>query len=154
LVARLRQLSEQRQTAARIAAQLNAEGFRPPKRTERLSQSMVCRLQVQLGLRHRERLESRTGLQADEWRVGGLARHLEVPRDTVRRWQRVGWLHSYRDADGYWILWADADEVARLRALHILPRTWENKERLAELQKPKPLPKRPKTTRKHRPGFR
>jgi predicted site-specific integrase-resolvase len=154
LVARLRELSGQRRTAAQIAEQLNAEGFRPPKRTERFSKTMVCRLQVQLGLRHRERLGSRVGLQADQWRVGGLARHLGVPRDTVRRWQRVGWLHSYRDADGYWILWADTDEVGRLRALQALPRTWENKKRLAELQQPKPLPKRPKTARKRKPGSR
>ena len=72
--------------------------------------------------------------------VGQLARHLNVPRDTIRRWQRVGWLHSYRDADGYWILWAYADDVARLQALHALPRTWENKDRLAELKRPTPRP--------------
>jgi DNA invertase Pin-like site-specific DNA recombinase len=154
LVVRLRELSEQRQPAGRIAEQLNAEGFRPPKRTERFSKAMVCRLQVQLGLRHRERLGSRAGLQAHEWRVGELARHLGVPRDTVRRWQRVGWLHAYRDADGYWILWADSDEVARLLALNALPRTWENKERLAELTKPKRLPKRSKTARSGKPGSR
>src|SRR5262249_24000632 len=135
LVARLRELSEQRLPAAGIAERLNAEGFRPPKRTDRFNKVMVCRLQVQLGLRHRERLGSRVGLQADEWRVGELARHLGVPRDTIRRWQRVGWLQSYRDENGYWVLWADAEEVARLRALHGLPRTWENKGRLAELQK-------------------
>jgi hypothetical protein len=152
LVERLRELSVQRCTAARIADQLNGEGFRPPKRTDRFNKVMVCRLQVQLGLRHRERLGSRAGLQTHEWRVGELARHLDVPRDTVRRWQRVGWLHSYRDADGYWILWADADEVTRLRALHALPRTWETKQRLAELKKPKPLPKRPRAARQRRSG--
>lgn len=154
LVARLRELSAQRRTAAQIAEQLNAEGFRPPKRTERFNKVMVCRLQVQLQLRHRERLGSRTGLRPDEWRVGQLARHLGVPRDTVRRWQRVGWLHSYRDADGYWMLWADAEEVARLQALHALPRTWENKARLAELKKPKARPQRPQPSRRKRPGSR
>jgi hypothetical protein len=146
LVARLRELSDQRLPAGQIAEHLNTEGFRPPKRTERFNKEMVCRLQVQLELRHRERLGSRAGLQADEWRVGELARHLSVPRETVRRWQRVGWIHSYRDANGYWILWADAAETTRLRALQALPRTWENKERLAKLKRPKPLPKRLKTT--------
>lgn len=154
LVARLRALSDQRLPAGQIAEQLNVEGFRPPKRTERFNKVMVCRLQEQLELRHRERLGSRVGLQVGEWRVGELARHLGVPRDTVRRWQRVGWLHSYRDVDGYWILWADTDEVARLRALQALPRAWENKERLAELKKPKPLLKRPKTARPGKPGSR
>jgi DNA invertase Pin-like site-specific DNA recombinase len=154
LVARLRALSEQRLPAGQIAEHLNAEGFRPPKRTERFNKVMVRRLQVQLELCHRERLGSRAGLQAHEWRVGELARHLGVPRDTVRRWQRVGWIHSYRDANGYWILWADAEEVTRLRALQNLPRTWENKGRLAKLKRPKPLPKRPKTTRPRKPSSR
>jgi DNA invertase Pin-like site-specific DNA recombinase len=141
LVARLRELSAQRLPAVQIAEYLNAEGFRPPKKTDRFKKTMVCRLQVQLGLQHRERAGSRAGLHTDEWRVCELARHLGVRRDTVERWQRAKWLHTYRDVDGYWIVWADADEVARLRGLHALPRTLANKERLADLRKPKQMPK-------------
>ena len=70
--------------------------------------------------------------------------------DTIRR--LVAAVHAYRDANGYWVLWADAEEVTRLRALQALPRTWENQERLAELRKPKPLPQRRKPTRPRKPG--
>jgi DNA invertase Pin-like site-specific DNA recombinase len=142
LAARLRELSAQHLPAWRIAEQLNAEGFHHPKLKKQLSHKMVYRLQVQLGLPRRAPMGSRVGLQADEWRVSELARRLGVRRDTVERWQRVQWLHAYRDADGYWTLWADADEIARLQALHALPRTQANKERLAKLRKPKPMPKR------------
>ena len=154
LVARLRELSDRRESAAQIAEQLNAEGFRPPKRTERFTKEMVNRLQVQLDLCHREPLGSRVGLAANEWRIGELARHLGVPRDTVRRWQRVGWIHAAHDAKGCWVLWADADEVTRCCALHALPRTWENKARLAKLKKPKPRPKRPNAKRPRKPDSR
>jgi hypothetical protein len=152
LVARLRELSARRLPAWRIADRLNAEGFHPPKRVEQFSKKMVYRLQVQLGLPHRARMGSRAGLQANEWRVSQLARHLGVRRDTVERWQRAGWLHAYRDGDGYWTLWADADELARLRALHALPRTLTNKERLAELRKPKHRPERSRTTKRSKPS--
>jgi hypothetical protein len=47
-----------------------------------------------------------------------------------------------RDEDGHHIIWADADELRRLRALHRLPRIWANKTRLAELKKPKQRPAR------------
>jgi DNA invertase Pin-like site-specific DNA recombinase len=152
LVARLRELSALRLPARRIAEQLYTEGFHPPKRVGRFTKTMVCRLQVQLGLPHRTRMGSRVGLQADEWRVGELARHLGVHRDTVQRWQRAEWLHAYRDADGYWTLWADADEVARLRTLRALPRTPASKKRQAEMRKPKHLSKRPRTARRSKPG--
>ena len=52
-----------------------------------------------------------------------------------------GWLTVRRNADGHYIIWADAEELSRLRQLHRLPRTWANKARLAELIKPKPQPK-------------
>jgi DNA invertase Pin-like site-specific DNA recombinase len=154
LVARLRALTAQHLPAGRIAERLNAEGFRPPKRVEQFCDKMVYRLQVRLGLPRRAPMGSRVGLQANEWRVGELARHLGVRRDTVERWQQAGWLHAYRDADGYWTFWADAGEVARLRALHALPRTQANRTRLAKLRKPKPLPKRIQTHRERKPGSR
>jgi DNA invertase Pin-like site-specific DNA recombinase len=152
LVARLRALSAQHLPAWRIAERLNAEGFRPPKQVEQFSAKIVYRLQLRLGLPRRAPMGSRVGLQADEWRVSELARHLGVRRDRVEHWQHAGWLHAYRDADGFWILWADASEVARLRALKVLPRTQANRKRLAQLRKPKPLPKRLQTRRQRGPG--
>jgi DNA invertase Pin-like site-specific DNA recombinase len=142
LVQRLRELSKQRLGAAAIAARLNAEGFRPPKRTDHFTRVMVLRLLTQLGLSRRPPHGSRAGLGRHEYRPTGLARRLGIGRDTVRRWLRVGWVNVRRDADGHCILWADADELRRLRELHRLPRTWANKARLAELQKPKQPPAR------------
>jgi hypothetical protein len=142
LVARLRELCTGRRNSAEIAAQLNAEGFRPPKRTKQFTGEIVRRLTVHLGLLRRQRHGSRIGLGPDEYRPMGLARRLGISRDTVRRWLRAGWLTVRRDDDGHHVIWADASELRRLRELHALPRTWANKKRLAKLKKPKPRPAR------------
>jgi DNA invertase Pin-like site-specific DNA recombinase len=130
LVERLRALCHERLSSAAIAERLNAEGFRPPKRTNRFTGEMVLRL------------TSRLGLDPDEYRPMGLARRLGMSRDTVRRWLRAGWLTVRRDAEGHHVIWADACELRRLGELHRLPRTWANRGRLAELKKPKPRPGR------------
>ncbi|OWK39931.1 recombinase family protein [Fimbriiglobus ruber] len=142
LVARLRELCADRWNAAGIAERLNAEGFRPPKRTTRFTGEMVLRLTTHVGLARRPRHGSSTGWKSDEYRPMGLARRLELSRDTVRRWLRAGWRNVRRDEDGHHVIWADAGERDRLRELHRLPRTWANKGRLAELQKPTPRPAR------------
>jgi DNA invertase Pin-like site-specific DNA recombinase len=142
LVGRLKELSSSKLNSSEIAERLNAEGFRPPKRTDHFTGSMVLRLSIQLGLARRQRYGSAVGLGPDEYRPAGLARHLGVKRDTLVRWMRVGWVNVRRDDQGHRIVWADADELQRLRELHGLPRTWENKERLAELKKPKQRPAR------------
>jgi hypothetical protein len=117
------------------------EGFRPPKRTDHFTRSMVQRLTLQLGLLRRRPQGGQEGLGKDEYRPAGLAKKLGVKRDTVRRWMRVGWLNLRKDDDGHASIWSDADELRRLRELRRLPRTWANKERLAQLQKPKQRPK-------------
>jgi hypothetical protein len=142
LVERLRALCQERLSSAAIAERLNAEGFRPPKRTNRFTGEMVLRLTSRLGLERRERHGSPAGLGRDEYRPMGLARRLGMSRDTVRRWLRAGWLTVRRDAEGHHVIWADASELRRLGELHRLPRTWANKGRLADLKKPKPRPGR------------
>jgi len=142
LVTRLRELCTGRLNSVAIAGRLNAEGFRPPKRTTRFTAEMVRRLTAQLGLARRQRHGSSVGLGPDEYRPMSLARRLGISRDTVRRWLRVGWLNLRRDEDGHHVIWADADELRRLCELHELPRTWATKARLAELKKPKPRPAR------------
>jgi hypothetical protein len=142
LVERLRALSAERLAAAVIAERLNDEGFRPPKRTRRFTPDMVLRLVGQLGLNRREPHGSRVGLGADEYRPGSLARRLDINRDTVRRWVKVKWVNVRRDENAHHVIWADAEELGRLRTLHQLPRTWANKARFEELKKPKPRPAR------------
>jgi DNA invertase Pin-like site-specific DNA recombinase len=140
LVSRLKELCSNRLSSSEIAEKLNAEGFRPPKRTDRFTAGMVSRLASQLGVQRRKRYGSAEGLDADEYRPASLARRLEVSADTVRRWMRVGWVHTRRDEIGHRVIWADAEELRRLRELHELPRTWATKARLAELKKPKERP--------------
>jgi len=127
LVERLKELSSKGLSSAAIAEELNEAGFRPPKRTDRFTRSMVQRLLLELGLMRRKRHGNAVGLGADEYRPGGLARKLEVKRDTVVRWMRVGWVNVRRDGENHRIIWADADELKRLRELHQLPRTWRTR---------------------------
>ena len=142
MVARVRAWCSEGLSAAEIADRLNEEGFRPPKRADRFNRGMVQRLLCRLELTHRKPHGSPSGLGQDEYRPGGLARRLEIGLDTVRRWVRAGWVTSSRDAQGHHVIWADASELARLRELHALPRTWATEDRLAELSKPKARPER------------
>ncbi len=143
LMARILELREQKRTSAKIADQLNREGFRPPKRRETFNTQMVRTL-----LSRRCRVGRRTKameihvLSADEWRLSDLARHLDLPYPTLYSWRRRGWVHGRQlpAAGGQWILWADADEVDRLRRLSRSPRSWHNQPQAAELTRPKPRP--------------
>jgi hypothetical protein len=74
--------------------------------------------------------------------TAGLARRLGMSVDTITRWARAGWLNVRWDEIGHRIVWADADELRRLKELLQLPRTRQNKQRLAELTKPKQRPTR------------
>ncbi len=78
----------------------------------------------------------------DEYRPSDLARRLGINRDTVRRRVKVKWVNVRRDENDRAVIWADAEELKRLRALYRLPRSWANKARFAELKRPKPRPAR------------
>lgn len=140
LVSRLREMSQGQLNAGQIARQLDEEGFVPPKRAERFSGSMVRRLLRESGLLGQPRYGSEEGLSEDEYRPSGLAAKLGIGRDTVRRWMKVGWLNVRRDEKGHRIIWADEEELKRLRELRELPRTWENKQKLVRLKVPKKPP--------------
>jgi DNA invertase Pin-like site-specific DNA recombinase len=141
LVSRLRSLCGERLGPAAIAERLNAEGFRPPKRTDRFTGQMVWRLASRLGLKWRERHGSPEGLGPDEYRPKGLSLRLDVRRDVVRWWVRAGYVTTRRDEQGHHVIWADEDELRRLRSLHHLLGT-RTAEGLAELRVPKPRPER------------
>ncbi len=53
------------------------------------------------------------------WWLGDLGRKLDMPVRTLHTWLRRGWLHSKQSAGahGRWILWADDDELERLKQL-------------------------------------
>jgi len=142
LVRRLKELSSKGLSSSEIATKLNAAGFRPVQRAKAFNRAMVLRLQKHLGLSRGVRHGSPEGLGKQEYRPGGLAQQLGVSRDTIKRWMRRGWVNARQDQQGHHIIWADADELRRLRALHRLPRTAANRERLAALTKPKQRPTR------------
>jgi hypothetical protein len=127
LVERLRAMSEEKLSHAEMASRLNEEGFRPPKRVDRFNGSMVRNLLWRLGLESRRALGSEAGLGRDEYRPGSLARKLGIGRDTVRSWMKRCWVHLRPDEQGHAVLWADAEELSRLKQLHRTPRTWANK---------------------------
>src|SRR5206468_6792368 len=65
-------------------------------------------------------------LQPHEYWLADLARELNMPIATLHKWQRLGWVYSRKVAiaSGRWALWADADELERLRQLRAYQRKW------------------------------
>jgi len=132
-------------SARQIAEQLNSEGWRPPKRRPTFNAGMVRQLAGRLQ-RPGPRPQRGTAaelLGADEWWFDDLARELRMPQPTLYSWIRRGWVQARQlpgGAQGRWILWADADEQARLRQLRTCPRSWNDRPNREELTKPKPRP--------------
>ena len=148
LVQRIDELSAEQKTLTEIATTLNAEGFHPPKRSRKFTKETVSNFQ-------RER-RARTGslsrdvtneqhLEADEWWLMDLAAELSMPIATLHRWQRVGWLTSRKvvAARGRWAIYADTEELDRLRRLRASPYGWPRAYPI-ELTTPKPKAARPK----------
>src|SRR5262249_3271579 len=69
--------------------------------------------------RSRTTLECPEGCGPEEWWVGDLARQLGVSVNTVKGWIRRRWAHGRRVQGRcrYWVVWADGDELGRLRKL-------------------------------------
>jgi DNA invertase Pin-like site-specific DNA recombinase len=116
LVQRITELHTQGLLIPAIAETLNNEGFVPPRRQGKYTLNNLPALMGKLGLvgeLFRDAL-----LEKDEWRLADLARKLNVRNQKVRYWASQGWVHSRRTPSGkYYILWADAEELRRLRKL-------------------------------------
>jgi hypothetical protein len=139
LSARLSTLHGRGEAPKAIAAALDREGFRPPKRASRFTAGMVRRLLHELGLRARVPRSSSTSiLSADERWLHDLAGLLAVSPHTLHGWRKKGWIQARQigGRGGPWAVWADASELDRLRALRECPRSWADRERLAELRVP------------------
>jgi hypothetical protein len=122
-------LRAERKTLSEIAAALNREGFHPPKRSPRFTKGILSYFLRERGVRAGLVLRSVTTehhLQAKEWWLADLAVELSMPIATLHRWQRVGWVTSRKvtAAGGRWAIYADADELLRLRRLRDSPRGW------------------------------
>jgi hypothetical protein len=103
--------------AAAIAEQLNAEGFHPPKRSGVFTTPVIHQLLKRRGLMGNERSHDEL-LGKHEWWLTDLARALQMSHLKLRDWANRGWVHSRKTpVQGRWILWADKEEVKRLRKL-------------------------------------
>jgi DNA invertase Pin-like site-specific DNA recombinase len=129
LTARIDALRAERKTLSKIAAALNADGFHPPKRSLRFTTGILSRFLRERGVRTGPLPHGVTDghhLQANEWWLADLAAELSMPIATLHRWQRVGWVISRKvtAAGGRWAIYADAQQLHRLRCLRDSPRRW------------------------------
>jgi DNA invertase Pin-like site-specific DNA recombinase len=139
LVARVRALAETGMGMKQIAQQINAEGFRPPKRSQTFSAQSVNDLLRRQGLL---RYPGRTGHPPDEhlgeheWRLPDLAAALDMPHATLHTWVHRGWVQGRRDdtPQHAWILHADPDDLHRLRELRQRPNGYYIRHRFLDNQ--------------------
>ena len=74
-----------------------------------------------------------------EWWLSDLCRELAMPQPTVHCWVRRGWIRGRKlpGAGGRWVLWADAEELERLRRLRAYRRSWPDEPYPPELTTPR-----------------
>lgn len=141
LVARLIELRETGYNSREIAEVLNQEGFRPPKRRKTYNAAMVRQLLSRnLPRETRSRLSDDANLLgANEWFLTDLAHELKMPQATLHHWLRRGWVDARKleDRRGRWVLWADDDEIDRLRQLRTTKQGWPDRPYPEFLTKPK-----------------
>ena len=139
LMRRVGELRQEGATCPEIADRLNAEGFVPPRRHRGFTAMMVNRLLMRGDLMGRERWHDEL-LGADEWWLADLAKRLNLSHRKLRDWAICGWVRSRQTPiQGYWIAWADDDELARLRRLAAESRSGKSGYS-AELTMPKTRP--------------
>lgn len=106
-----------------IADALNREGFTPPRRRGVFTKGCIGDVIRRLGLAgelFREDL-----LRPHEWWIADLARELGVIAVKIHYWVKQGWIHYRRTPSGkHLIVWADEDELQRLRKLAGKKTSW------------------------------
>ena len=116
---RIFQMAESDMTTDEMLDCIHQEGFYGPRDGKMMTRETLRTLMRKLGLgtcRH----QSRPLLAENEWLLPDLARQLEMPAATLNSWARRGRLKARQLANQYpkyWIIWANVDELARLRAL-------------------------------------
>jgi len=119
LRSRILELREAGEPATRIADRLHEEGFRPP-RGKRFRADTIRTLLSRRGM---SRSDGAAGPEKAElfgvrqWSMNQLVEELKVPWTTLCHWCRRGWLHAVKTQTGRWRIWADAEELTRLRRL-------------------------------------
>jgi hypothetical protein len=143
LIGRLKELRDGGLTADQIAQQLNAEGFHSPKCGHLFQAGMVRSMLSRNGLTkrpHRDAAIDAGFHKPNEWWLEELAWELRMRSQTLRGWCRKGWVHVRKVTLAYrrFVIWADADELARLRRLHKYHRRAPHVPYPSELTTPNP----------------
>lgn len=117
LLDRTQELRASGQTIGQIAEQLNKEGFHTPTGRGPIKGPMVNKLLQRRGTITNERAND--GLLGEhEWWLSDLADELQTTRSKLQEWALRGWVQGRKTpAQRCWVLWADNDELRRLRAL-------------------------------------
>ena len=117
LLARALELTLSGLRSPRVAEILYEEGFRTPRRQQRISADMVKSL---LGEeRSHQQLHSPV-LSIGQWRADRLAEELSIPLKRLKDWVTRGWaIAAQRPFGRTWVIWADATELGRLHKLAI-----------------------------------
>jgi len=137
LLDRVRELAGSGRNSPQIAGILNAEGYRPPKRTDRFTGGQVRTLISQHGIRsqHKGRPAVLTALPPGQWSVTDLAAELGMPAVTIHNWIYRGWITARR-APGTrnWIIPADDEQLCQLRERRARPPGYYNRARWTQPQ--------------------
>jgi hypothetical protein len=154
LLARIRELRAEGERSAEIAARLNAEGFRSPRRDQRFTADRVRQFVTRFQLRgHRSVGAGEAAVlgEGEVW-MTDLAGELGIPVPTLTAWCRKGWVQARKveAAEPRWAVWVDDAEKDRLRRLSAGRGGGVKYPYPAELKTPKARPgdeKRPKRKR-------
>lgn len=141
LLDRAQELRESGQTIRQIAEQLTAEGFHSPTGRGRIKGPMVNQLLQRRGVIADERANTEL-LGQHEWWLIDLADELKTTRHKLQEFAWRGWVHGRQTpVHGCWVLWADQDELRRLRKLIAKSRPGKNRH-ATDLKTPKRKPER------------
>jgi DNA invertase Pin-like site-specific DNA recombinase/transposase-like protein len=123
LTERIKQLHHEGVHLEQIAAALNDEGFVPPRRRGVFTAAGISALVRDLRLVGELFRDDMVG--KDEWWIPDLARKLGVIPQKIHYWVKQMWIHSRRTPSGkHLIVWADKDEIRRLRQLAKRKSSW------------------------------
>jgi DNA invertase Pin-like site-specific DNA recombinase len=140
LLARVTELADADRSNRQIADALNAEGFRPAKRSSRFTGEQVRALTTRRGIRRRKkgRPAVLTSLPPGQWSVPGLAAELGMPLPTIYTWIYRGWITARRaPASRCWIITADDRQIRELRERRARPPGYYVRKRW-DTQQPQP----------------
>ena len=106
-------------TNTQIADQLNEKGFRPPaERSPKFTRPLVAQLAYRLGITAPRRSDL---LGEEEWWLREFGQMLGTTASRVRYWVQNGYINWRRLLGGQYVVWADEEELSRLKQLRDWP---------------------------------